>query len=854
MPAKRDIPKTTSQFLIGVVEKTRSINEEVEKIRAGRGSFLVLAGAIDTANKYLEKSLNLLPRFRISPEQKESVLDLVEKIRELNRATEPLQRAILPSLEDKRTILEMASGIEDFGDSVILGVGSMDRMSLSVLRVQDNFNRLKETIKKYAEEVKATETLKPSESLKPPEYPEPPELLGYVNEIEKVEGKFISLAGKADEISVEDFLTEMREVYTTFVGVHDKMRDTEEITLEMEKSFSEIGGRMKMMQGIAEKLQGGYSGMTEKVQQITNSFGELRRHGRGYTNEIDTLIKRTEDLGKNIETMTPREALREFNLINREAVGLQRNMHRSGKEIVAVRREFLGIFNQIRGIKQEATFQGVERLAGMANVKGFIQQISNIPGLQGLGALAGIIPGGISVAAISAIIGTFVTEWDKMIDSARKMRESLAVVGAEGWRAGVMEMTRLRIGLEAQMRALTNSAAGAEEAMNILSQLKDVGGFTELTFKGERVADMMDRLGEGMERGDTGEVVNDLSRRLAYLSAGLNNLSSATGVSEGEILKQAMTLSRFTDTNERDIETLTETWFTLSYTANKANVSMRDYVGWVEQGVQRLRFFGFTINDVNAIAYKYNDELRRGIVSMDDLNNMITQTVSPKHLAQWALLDDALKRNIDRLDEQTPGMKNFIVELRRAVGPEGFPMILSMIAQGAEGFRGVKMMTGIDPTKYISEQYRTTERLNEFGRTLTGFMPEFTQGMLEQVGGANLGMRMLAGRSLMPTLPGLAGFGEDVLIKGGLKTEMWQSTMKMGTEKGLELQREARGQFNELNNEFSQFRDIQSTIAEGMAYLKSAVVGTETMGVRIMEVHASAREAFNESLTEETGK
>lgn len=809
MPGNRDIPKTTSQFLIGVAEKTRAINEEVGKIREGRGSFIVLAGAIEEANEYLEKTSRLLPKFRISPGQLRSFTDLKAEIQELTFITE------------KKSLLEMASSIKDTADAFMLGVGSADRMALSTLRIQEHMSLLLDKTTKYRGELIA------------------------------IRERFASVAEKSDEMSVEQFLNEIRDVNDMLADVHNKMRDSGEATVVMEKSFSEIGGRMSTIQKTGERLQGGYSGMVEKVQQITNSFAELRRHGRGYTREIDSLIKRTESLGKNIETMTPREALREFNLINREARGLQRNIQRSGKETVGVRREFLGIFNQIRGIKQETTFQGVERLAGMGNVKSFIQQISNIPGLQGLGALAGIIPGGISVAAISVIISTFVTEWDKMIDSARRMRESLAVVGAEGWRAGVMEMTRLRIGLEVQMRALTNSAAGAEKAMNILSQLKDVGGFTELTFKGERVADMMDRLGEGMERGDTGEIVADLSRRMAYLSAGLNNLSVATGVSEGEILKQAMTLSRFTETNERDIETLTETWFTLSYTANKANISMRDYVSWVEQGIQRLRFFGFTINDVNAIAYKYHDELRRGVVSMDDLNNMVTQTVSPKHLTQWVLFDEALRKNIDRLDEQTPGMKDFITELRRAVGPEGFPMILGMIAQGAEGFRGAELLTGIDPTKYISEQYRSTESLNEFARTLTGLLPEFTQGMLEQVGGENIGMRMLAGRALMPMIPGLAGFGEDVLIKGGIKTEMWQNTMKMGADTGLELQKEARGQFNEMTDEFSQFRGIQSTMAQGIAILKNTVMGDNTLGVTI--VHDQTKPEKSEDLISETG-
>ena len=543
-----------------------------------------------------------------------------------------------------------------------------------------------------------------------------------------------------------------------------------------------------------EEIKQDLVGITEQFNKIKETVPDINLYMRDLTEDLMRLLMSL-DKGK-IDFREIKDVLKD----------LPEHLEKARKEIEKSTDLTKEQKNVLKGFLETVEREMIDRTTrtvrgpteiGVQNISRTLYQIGRIPGLEPIGMLARLIPGGLSVGAIAAVIGAFIENMDKLIDAARRTRQTLTTAGAETIRLSVMGWTQLNARISYTMRVLTDFADSGKVAMQVLSQFRQAGAFQEITISGMRVVDMMRELEES-----GGALTEEMGTRLGMLAARIRNLAVATGSSEQALIRQAMSLSRYTTTQTRDLDTLLFQWYSLARTANEARISIEDYVKWVMDTESKLRFFGFTIDDVNGVAYQFKDQLRTGVVSLENMSRTIEQMLSARNLTPYVLFLDYVRNNIGELEKQNKAWSEVRDLIERASrGPGGLTEFIMTIQNG---------------------QTRTAEMLRRLEAEYFRMGGQFLRG----VAGPDLYTQIFVAQRMAQQIPWYGPLGSATTLQRGLEQMNLNLRMMTDTgEKGKQLQEEAVDAMANLNENFRRFSTIGEKIGGGFDWLKNWITG-----------------------------
>lgn len=566
--------------------------------------------------------------------------------------------------------------------------------------------------------------------------------------------------------------------------------------------------------------------------------------------DVDKFLNKT---SQNLDKL--QHQTRTWNGLNRNTEQTYREIYRSIEKLQRAQEEGLELsLSQEKNLdaliskrsKIEETMRGggmeelVSEVAGgqwKRKIEGILSAFSTVPGLGGLAGLTRMLPGGIGIMAITRVIGTMMKEMDKMTEQFARTRQELAVPGIETWRAGWMEMARFRAELGQSMRRITNYAAGVEEAMIIFGEIKRTGGLQELTVGGERLNTLFNEMSNDLKRGRVGENFHDAADKVALLTGTIDNLSKAYGVQHGAIMQQLRTLRRYTTERETDAMALLEQWHALAYVANEINVSQEDYIKWVEASEKELRFYNFTLQDVNAIAHNFGEELKHEIVSLQDLGQYINEVIGAVSFPREELFRQYMEQHINILSEETRSYLRFI---EQKMGPEG------MMSMGMRAIReGVNIpgLLGMEAVgRGMPERWQEAEFLRNVATEVKGIFATWEEkGVMEQMGARGPGERALLGAM------GVAGRISPVwkyieggpLGKGSEQAAMNLEAMKISTGETKRLTEVANQSFADMNQNFTRLLGWGAAIS-GMADEVKGAFSRNAFNVRIISSETPA--------------
>jgi len=453
---------------------------------------------------------------------------------------------------------------------------------------------------------------------------------------------------------------------------------------------------------------------------------------------------------------------------------------------------------------------GVESGGGTTGtIKQFLGAAGNIPGLGGLASMGRMIPGAMGVMAVVKVMGDLMKETDKLTRTFAESRRNLTLPGMETWRAGWLDMARFRVEMGKSMREMTNQAKGAEEAMTIIGALREKGGFQELSYNGRQVNEMFKEMEGDLKRGELGEGFHDTARSMGELAAMIDNMGEAYGVNRGELISQAISLQRYTRTREKDAGALLKEWHMLAYTANEANVSLQDYVKWVEEAEKQLRFYGFGLKDINAIAYKFADSLKSGVTSLDSMSDYIGKITGELNVPREVLFGEYMGKNQGRL---SPEVKQYMGLLRGELGGEGMLMMQRGLREGAD----LTQIPGFERlAQVLPQEMQTEEFLQKVAGETNKVYADFAErGLPRMLGAGGPGALALMGGvgPLAEIEPSWGYMGKGAIGKGAEQQRMNLEFLRQSSEEGNELEEKAGHSFDEMNDNFEQFLTFGSAI------------------------------------------
>lgn len=550
-----------------------------------------------------------------------------------------------------------------------------------------------------------------------------------------------------------------------------------------------------------------------------------------------------EGVSKSLDKLQHQTAT--WNGLNRNTEQNYRRIHREVEMLQRKQQEGLRFnLEQQRNLddllKKKSEIEGMMSAKGMegivaevtggtwkGKIEGILGAFSSIPGLGGLAGLTQMLPGAGTVVAITRVIGTLMTEMDKLTEQFAISRRDLSAPGIESWRLGWMEMARYRIELSASMRRMTNWAAGAEEALQILGEVKRTGGLQELTVGGERLNETFEKMNREMKAGRIGDEFHDAADRVALLAGTIDNLSKAYGVQTGAITDQLRVLRRYTTERETDAMKLLEQWHMLAYTANEVNVSQEDYIKWVESAEKEMRFYGYTLQDINAIAHNFAEELKTGVVSLEEMTSFINEAIGTVNLPRAELFRQYMGAHMEDLSEST---RSYLKFLEDQFGREGMLVMQRAILEGADIERIAEaygMPMAPLPEELRGEEVRRTAML-ELG-------PQYAEwqrgGLAQQMGAQTAGeIALLGGLGVMgPLAPIFRGMESGPM---GQRAEQTLLNLEAISREGVNmtaLQEEANQSFAEMTEEFKQFRTWGKAIVGLKDIIADCVIGGDTL-------------------------
>jgi len=535
-------------------------------------------------------------------------------------------------------------------------------------------------------------------------------------------------------------------------------------------------------------------------------------------------------LNRNVE-QNYRKIHQEIERLQREQErGLRFNMgqQRNLDELIKKKGEIEGMMRNrgMEGLVAEVTGGNWGR-----KIEGILSAFGSIPGLGGLATLTRMIPGGFSIVALTRVIGTLMTEMDKLTMQFGETRRELAAPGIETWRLGWMEMARYRAELSASMRNMTHFASGAEEALQILGEVKRTGGLQELTIRGESLADTFEKVASDMEEGRIGKEFHDAADRVALLAGTIDNLSKAYGVQSGAIVEQLRVLRRYTSERETDAMQLLEQWHTLAYTANEVNVSQEDYIKWVEASEKEMRFYGYTLQDINAIAHNFAEELKTGVVSLDEMSSFINEAIGTVNLPRAELFREYMGGHMEELSNAT---KDYLKFMEGQFGREGMLVMQRAILEGGNIER-IAEAYGMGMAPLPAELQGEEIRRNAAIEMKALFAEWQTGGLAQQMGAQTPGeIALLGGLGVMgPLAPIFRGMERGPMGRNAEQTLLNLEALRIDTGETKRIEELANQSLMEMNENFEQFTTWGAAMVGVKDQIVSVISGVEAMNVNI---------------------
>jgi len=469
----------------------------------------------------------------------------------------------------------------------------------------------------------------------------------------------------------------------------------------------------------------------------------------------------------------------------------------------------------------------------MAGIQNFLGAAGSIPGLGGLASVSRMLPGVGSVVGATRAIGELMKETDKLTRTFAESRRNLSLPGVETWRAGWLDMARYRAELGKSMREMTEGAKGAEEAMTIIGALREKGAFQELSYNGRQVNEMFKEMEKDLKSGSLGDRFHDTAQNMGELAAMIDNMGEAYGVNRGELIKQAVSLQRYTRSRDKDVGELLKQWHMVAYTANEAGVSLQDYTQWVQEAEKQLRFYGFGLEDINAVAYKFADSLKSGVTSLDSMSDYIGRITGELNIPREALFGEYMQKNMGGM---SPDVRRYMGILRDELGGEGMLMVQRGLREGAD-LTKLPVFEGI--ARALPEEMRTKEFFEKVAKETNKVYADFAEkGLPQMLGGTTPGaLALLGGTGVLGEIdPSWEYLKKGPMGKGAEQQRMNLDILRGNSEISLELEEKANRSFEEMSENFKQFRTVGASIKGLFETIAGTISEGGTQGGNAMRV------------------
>lgn len=502
-------------------------------------------------------------------------------------------------------------------------------------------------------------------------------------------------------------------------------------------------------------------------------------------------------------------------------------------------------------VSRTITFEQIREIGTLISRGELPQAGARLAEILGFARAAGWIA--IAIQGVITALNTFE-------DALKKTREATALFITPMGPAGVGYMagggdiverwfaaTELRLRIDALSRSLSISTRDFE---NLIRSIISSGlAFEALINIQGRYMTLAQALASEEE-----EVRERVVSEMLRYAIELVKLSQVTGVSADNILRYVNTLQRILDL--RDLELARNVFISLTQRSQELGISTDRYIEQIVNGITNLRFFNITAREVDRVLSHYTDELRRGIIGIEDFTRVLDQFRRPGTEAE-------VRDFLLLLRESPKDLENLMRRLSEW-GEEGLAVFSILRGGAAETERFLRNVPPEFRERFLRILGGTEAEAIEYARRISQILTPYNviRMLSEAIGGP--GSLFLLTRFGLQFAPS-EGYGMMALRLAGaeelatLPTKTVEEFRRLSREEA-EFEAERTRRLLELWNTFfrrssleisQMIANIELVIAQAMREFRE---GTKTMQVRADRITIETREGPINIYTTPTGR